>query len=194
MDTPLEVTEYRVPIDSGHLIGNTLRQFAMRGTYTWQPAAYRIAGKEGTFGLKGGYPFSILKFLEGYMVPNKVKLPGTEQLKEFVKDGSDYVCDGMVIKGLEGIGAPSIEVCLVYANGSRTKEQNRVVAERLCQYNVKDYVAVPSRHNPTIRFNYEIQPYDLTKETLIIRATQGVVSLAVESISDCAMMLKTERI
>ena len=181
MSTLLDKIELRVPIDTGYLIGNTLRQFAMRGTNTWQVAAYRLASKEGTFGLSEGYNFSYLELLKGKLISNSVEAEEPERLCQFVRDGEVYRCEDMTIVNLEGIDAPKLEVCLVYANGSRTASQNYNVVKQLCFQNLNDFISVPSRHTPTIKFKFNIEPYDRNLETLVIESTPGVVKLAKES-------------
>lgn len=180
-DTQLERVEMTVPVNNGHLIGNTLRQFAMRGINTWQPAAYRLASKEGSFGISGGYPFSYLKFFDGRLVSPNVSATTCESLCKFELQGEDYVCGDMVLKNLGKIGAPSIDVCLVYAGGSRTAEQNQTVVRRLCAKDAKDFFVVPSRHTPTITFRFKVLPYDQDTETLVIEATPGCIAMARDS-------------
>ena len=180
-DTQLERVELRVPINNGHLIGNTLRQFAMRGTNTWQPAAYRLTSKEGSFGFSGGYPFSTNELLRGRLVSSDVKSSVPEKLCKFSRSGDVYVCDNMELLNLGKLGAPSLDVCLVYASGARSAAENYVVAKRLCQQDVEDFVVVPSKHTPTVIFRYEVMPYDQNSESLVISATPGCVSLAREA-------------
>lgn len=171
----------QVPINMGMLIGNTLRQFAMRGTKTWQPAAYKISEKDGTFGLGGEYNFNVLVFNKGRLVSNCETADTTEMLCDFERVGEDYVCGDMVIEGLGHIMAPSMSVCLVYAGGYRSKENNYAVAKRLCAQDANSYVIVPSRHTPTVKFSFRVEPLDLKSETLLIEATPGVVSMAREA-------------
>lgn len=180
-DEKIERVELQVPLNTGFLIGNTLRQFAMRGSNTWQPAAYKISGKDGTFGLSGGYSFSVLVFSQGRMLFCNDDTGETEKQCQFVKDGENYVCDNMVITGLGSLQVPAMSVCLVYAGGSRTKEQNYAVAKRLCGAEVNDYVTVPSRHTPTVKFRYEVRPRDNKNEVLCIEATPGVLAPACNS-------------
>lgn len=177
-NTQLERVEFKVPINNGHLIGNTLRQFAMRGTNTWQPAAYRLTSKEGSFGLSGGYPFSSNELLRGRLISSDVKSSVPEKLCKFSKSGDDYVCEDMRLQNLGKLGAPSIDVCLVYASGARSAAENYSVAKRLCQQDVQDFVVVPSKHTPTVVFKYEVFPYDQNSESLVISATPGCISLA----------------
>ena len=181
MSKLLEKFELQVPVTSGYLLGNTLRQFAMRGSRTWQVAAYKLAKKEGTFGLSDGYNFSHLELFKGKLVSNTSSGVETEKFCTFVFDGKDYVCGDMTIQNLGAIGAPKIETCLVYASGSRTASQNYDVVKRLCPQDMSDFVVVPSRHSPTVNFTFKIEPYDTKFETLFIEATPGVVSLARES-------------
>lgn len=180
-DTQLERVAFQVPIDTGHLIGNTLRQYAMRGTNTWQPAAYRLAGKEGSFGLGGGFPFSSLELIRGHLVSSDVKFTVPEKLCKFERNGEEYICEDMRLLNLGKLGAPSIDVCLVYASGARTASQNYAVAKRLCPQDVQDFVSVPSKHTPTVTFRYEVTPYDQNSETLCVFATPGCVKLAREA-------------
>lgn len=180
-DSQLERVELMVPVNNGHLIGNTLRQFAMRGTNSWQPVAYRLASKAGSFGLSGGYPFSYLELLDGVLVSNNVAMQGTEVLLKFDLNGEDYVSGGFHIKNLGKLGAPSLDVCLVYAGGSRTASENQGVVKRLCPQDMDDFVVVPSKHTPTIKFRFEVKPCDLASESLIIEATPGCISLARDS-------------
>lgn len=188
----LQHTEMQVPIDMGLLIGNTLRQFSMRGAKTWQPAAYKIGEKDGTFGLGGGYNFSVLEFSKGRLVSNCDAAETTEMLSQFERVGDDYVCGDMVIKNLGKLRAPSMSVCLVYAGGSRTKEQNYAVAKRLCAGDVNSYVIVPSRHTPTVKFSFKVEPLDQQNESLLIDATPGVVGLAREAVVKSFMGLHIE--
>lgn len=180
-DTKLEHMEFKVPVNNGHLIGNTLRQFAMRGVNTWQPAAYRLASKTGSFGLGGGYPFSYLELLNGVLVSKNVNVKGNEVLLKFDLEGEDYVHGDLVIKNLGKLGAPSLDVCLVYAGGARSASENQNVVKRLCPQDMGDFVTVPSKHTPTIKFRYEVHPYDLVSESLVVEATPGCVTLAIDS-------------
>lgn len=181
MNTSLEKVEFRVPVDTGHLIGNTLRQFAIRGTNTWQPAAYRLGSKEGSFGFSGGFPFSSHELLRGTLVCANVKSSVLEKLCKFEKSGEEYVCEDMRLLNLGNLGVPSIDVCLVHASGARSAQQNYTVVQRVCPQDVEDFVVVPSKHTPTIAFKYEVKPYDQDEETLVIYATAGCVPMAREA-------------
>lgn len=180
-DVKIESVQFSVPVDQGHLIGNTLRQFAMRGTRTWQPAGYRVVGKEGSFGLGGGNPFSYLEFLKGHIISSTDAGIITEKRCQFMPSSDGFVCDGMILKGLDGLGFPSIDVCLVYDSGARTVAQNYNVVRNLCQQEAKDFTVVPSKHTPAIKFKFRVEPYDRNSETLIIEATPGTVEMALES-------------
>lgn len=177
----LEQLELRVPRDSGTLIGNTLRQFAMRGSPTWQPAAYKIGPKEGSFGLGGDHAFSYLEFYPGRMLYVDDNPAVFEKVCKFERRGEDYVHGEYVIKNLGKLQVPSMEVCLVFARGSRTSNQNRAVAERLIPQDTKSFVAVPSRHTPTVKFSFKVSPVDLNSELLQIEATKGSVAVARQS-------------
>ena len=177
-ESDLQTVSVQVPINMGLLIGNTLRQFSMRGSKTWQPAAYKISEKDGTFGLGGEYNFNVLVFNKGRLVSNCETADTTEMLCDFERVGEDYVCGDMVIKGLGFLRAPSMSVCLVYAGGLRSKENNFAVAKRLCGQDANSYVIVPSRHTPTVKFSFKVEPLDLTSEMLLIEATPGVASMA----------------
>lgn len=177
-DTQIERVELQVPIDTGHLIGNTLRQYAMRGTNTWQPAAYRLVGKEGSFGFSGGFPFSSNELFQGRLISSDVKFTVPEKLCKFERSGDEYICEDMRLLNLGKLGAPSLDVCLVFASGARTASQNYAVAERLCPQDVRDFISVPSKHTPTVTFRYEVTPYDQNSETLSICATLGCVAMA----------------
>lgn len=181
MESQLERIERKVPKGSGYLVGNLLRQYAVRGTYTWQPAAYKLAGREGSFGLSGGYAFSYLVFVDGYIVSPAETTTVYEKMCKFVRQGENYVCDNMVLQNLSKLNAPSVDVCLVYDEGARTESQNYEVVRRLCPNDMDGFVVVPSRHTPTVKFGYKIEPYDLHSETLVIEATKGCVELAYNS-------------
>ena len=180
-DTELEHVEFEVPINTGPLIGNTLRQFAMRGTNTWQVAAYKLGGKEGTFGLSGGHNFSYLRLLDGKLISTNVDAAITEKLCKFEFQDGLYRCGDMSITNLEKLSVPSFEACLVYASGSRTAEQNYAVVKRLVPQDLNSYFTVPSKHTLAIKFRYNVKPFDRQKETLVIEATPGVVMLARDS-------------
>lgn len=183
----IETIEFKVPTGKGYLIGNTLRQYAMRGSRTWQPAGYRIASKEGSFGFSRGYPFNYLDFLQGRLVSPKEESTITEKLCKFEYCDGNYVCGDMTIVGLEKLRIPTIDVCLVYSSGFRTQVDNYHVVESVCGGDVKDFAVVPSRHTDTIKFSYTTAPYDMCTEILTIQATPGAVETAranvVQSIS-----------
>lgn len=177
----LETVELRVPAGKGYLIGNTLRQFAMRGCKSWQPAGYRIACKEGSFGFAGGYPFNSMAFFSGKLISPNEPTTVTEKLCKFELVNGEYVCDNMIITGLSMLGVPSMDVCLVYAAGSRTQQQNLAVVKSLCPKDMKDFAIVPSKHTGTIKFSYSVSPCDTVNEILTIDATEGSVQLARDS-------------
>ena len=180
-DNDLERVELNVPINTGSLIGNTLRQFAMRGTSTWQVAAYKVGAKEGSFGLGGGFDFSYLELLPGKVVSENVDTATTEKLCKFeLKDGK-YYCGDICIVNLSKLNIPSFQACLVYASGARSAEQNYAVVKRLCPADVNDYVAVPSRHTTAIEFRYTVNPLSQSEEVLVIDATKGTVKVARDS-------------
>ena len=181
----VERVKFTVPVDTGHLIGNTLRQFAMRGAHTWQVAAYKVGAKEGSFGFSGGASFSCLDLFDGTLVCSDAGTPGSERLCRFELSGDRYVANGtsgpMYIENLGKLGVMSMQVCLVYASGSRTAEQNYEVAKRIFGKDDEDFYSVPSRHTAAITFRYEVTPRDFNTEELCITATTGAVSTAPDS-------------
>lgn len=180
-DNRTEMIQFSVPKGTGYLVGNTLRQFAMRGSCTWQPAAYRLVNRDGTFGLKGDYNFSCLTFLKGVIEAPDGTPKVNEQLCKFVKNGDIYICGDMVLKNLGNISAPSLDVCCVYASGSRTEEENYEVVKSLCAGDVDNFITVPSKHTRTIKFKFDVTPVDQYNETLSIEATAGSIANAKES-------------
>lgn len=170
-----ERIELRVPVNCGHLIGNTLRQFAMRGSNTWQIAAYNLPMREGSFGFGGGYSFSYLDLLKGKLICPHEDAKDDVMVKKFQRQGDKFVCDDMTIVGLEHIDVSGLECCLVYANGSRTAAQNSMAAKEQFADNC---VAVPSKHTEAIVFKYSVEPYDKNTETIVLDATPGCVKSA----------------
>lgn len=183
----LERTNFVVCAGMGHLIGNTIRQFAMRGTHSWQVAAYKVGTREGSFGFSGGLSFSCLDLLRGVLVCSDEGSAGAEKVCKFELSGDRYVAQGtsgeMYIENLGNLGLQSIQVCLVCASGSRTAEQNYEVAKRLFGASSNDFYAVPSKHTPTVTFRYDVMPRDLKTEELCIDATPGVVTASLNSAS-----------
>lgn len=181
----LEHSSYVVPLGMGHLLGNTLRQFAMRGTHSWQVAAYKVGTREGSYGFSGGLCFSCLDLLEGSLVCSDVGVAGGEKSCKFELSDGRFVANGtegpMYIENLGNLGINSMQVCLVCASGSRTAEQNYEVAKRVFGPDDSDYYAVPSRHTAAVAFSYKVVPRDFKTEELSIDATPGVVQTALES-------------
>ncbi len=192
--TDTERITMRVPLNMGHLIGNTLRQYAMRGSHTWQIAAYNVGPRAGSYGFANELSFSCLDLLKGVLICNDKPEPGKEKKCVFQLKGNEYVCGDMKIVNLGNLGITSMNVCLVCASGTRTAEQNFEVAKRLCPAEQSDFVAVPSRHTRAIKFRYEVTPYDLTTEILDIEATAGVVnfarSAAIQSLQELSMQVQ----
>lgn len=176
--TSLERTEFHVPIHMGSLIGNTLRQFAMRGTQTWQVAAYKLGGKEGSFGLGGGCDFSYLELLSGRLISKNEDATVTEKVCKFDLVNGIYQHGDMQILDLGKLNVPSMEACLIYASGSRTVEQNYAVVKRLCPEDADSFVTVSSRHAVAITFRFEVIPYTQQEEILLVDATPGTAVMA----------------
>lgn len=176
----LETVSFEVPVNTGYLIGNTLRQFAMRGAPTWQIAAYKLGSRDGSYGISGNVGFSSNDLFKGVLVCDDDGEVGAAKSVRFVLDGNRYKSeDGGSVKYIENlgnIGLPSMQVCLVYASGTRTTEQNYEVAKRILATDDGGFVAVSSRHTATITFSYEVTPLSTAKETLSIKATSGVIS------------------
>ncbi len=181
----LECVRFLVPLDMGHLVGNTLRQFAMRGTHSWQVAAYKVGARAGSYGFSGGLSFSCLDLLRGTLVCSDAGTAGAETSCKFELSGDHYVANGpngkMSIENLGNLGISSMQVCLVCASGSRTAEQNYEVAKRVFGPNDNDFYAVPSRHTSTVTFRYEVVPRDFKTEELCINATPGSVEQALKA-------------
>ena len=173
-------SSFTVPAGMGYLIGNTLRQFAMKGTSSWQVAAYKIP-RVGSFGISPETPSTYLSLLKGKLYTTETKNSCAYDcvLKEFTLSGDDYVCDDMVIKNIGFLGLPRVEVCLVYASDARTAEENYISVKEICGSNVSDFISIPSRHNPTITFKYTVDPISREKEILSIEATPGSVDGAI---------------
>ena len=181
----IERTKFVVPVDMGYLIGNTLRQFAMRGTHTWQVAAYKVGARAGSYGFSSGLSFSCLDLLKGNLVCSDIGNAGESKVCKFELSGDKYVGQGvsgpMYIENLGKLGIQSMQVCLVCASGTRTAEQNQNVAERIFGTGDCDFYAVPSKHTATVIFRYEVVPRDFNTEELCINATPGVVSTALDA-------------
>lgn len=182
----VENSSFVVPIGMGHLIGNTLRQFAMRGTHSWQIAAFRVGPRVGTYGFSNNHSFSCLDLIDGKLVSNEDCVIGAEKSYHFEFQNGHYVAEGsngtVYIENLGNLGVQSMQVCLVCANGTRTAEQNSEVAVRFFGSDSEDFYAVPSRHTPTITFKFEVIPRDFNTEQLSISATAGAVSSALDSL------------
>lgn len=181
----LELVTFVVSSDMGHLIGNTLRQFAMRGTHSWQVAAYKVGAREGSFGFSSGLSFSCLDLLQGKLICSDVGTAGAEKSCKFELSGNHYVGEGtsgpMFIENLGNLGIASMQVCLICASGSRTAEQNYEVAKRVFGSDDENFYAVPSRHTAAVTFRYEVVPRDFKTEELRISATPGVVSASLDA-------------
>ena len=175
----MEEITFTVPAGMGYLIGNTLRQFAMKGGYSLQIAAYKL-GKNG-FGINAESPFSYLDLLQAkFICTDKGKHPYS-QLCDFVLEGDTYVCGDMKITGIAGCGLPKLTVYLVYASSSRTAEENydTLVSEG---NNADDYICVPSRHVAVSRFRFKVEPKTRDTEALYIEASDGAVKGAIENV------------
>lgn len=181
----LERTKFVVSVDMGHLIGNTLRQFAMRGTHTWQVAAYRVGARAGSYGFSSGLSFSCLDLLKGTLVCSDIGTAGEGRSCKFELSGDHYVAAGesgpMYIENLGKLGIQTMQVCLVCASGTRTAEQNQEIAKRIFGSDNSDFYAVPSKHTAAVIFRYEVVPRDFSTEELCITATPGVVSTALNA-------------
>lgn len=161
--------EFRVPVNLGHVLGNALRQVAIRGVFTWRIASYKIAPKDKSFGISGDNHFSFLEFTKGILV-SKDKPMGKGSMKlMFEKQGDVYVNGDFVIQGLGHLNAPSMEVCLVSDSGIRSAEENRKITMELASLDCNDFVCVPSRHSSIVHFSFDVTPFSEDEETLSIR-------------------------
>ncbi len=188
----IQHVELRVPRNSGALIGNTLRQFAMRGNSTWQIIAYNIGKKEKTFGAGSDYNFSYLDLISGKLIYRNGPSSFNSKLFRFDKVGDEYVCEDMKIIGLSKLQIPSLHALLVYASGSRTAEDNYRTVKQLYPEDAVDYIVVPSRHTPAINFSYSVGTFSGDEEVLNISATSGIISDARKSAIETLQSLDIE--
>lgn len=176
----LEHVSFEVPVGQGLLIGNTLRQFAMRGAPTWQIAAYKVGTRQGSYGISGNVGFSCNDLFKGVLVCEDDGEVGAAKIVRFTLDGNRYKSEEggstKYIENLGNIGLQSMQVCLVYASGTRTMEQNHEVAKRIFTVDDGGFIAVSSRHTKAITFKFEVKPVSAIKESLFIEATAGVIS------------------
>lgn len=147
-------------------------------------------------GAKEDTPYSTLMVLKGKAEGTPNKSDGSAILTSFVRQDKMYVERGgsMRILNLDNLG-PEIEVCLVKASGSRTAAQNYSTVEDLVKSNessgkLVDFVAVPSKHIPSISFAYTIEHHTETVDSLSITSEDGCVLSSIDEAIEQLTALK----
>lgn len=182
----IEHKTFKVDPNFGSIIGNTLRQFAMRGSETWQVIAYRVGSRSGTFGFSADRNFNYLDLLDGSLLYTDETHIGSAKICDVSLVGDNYVGElngkEIVITGLKKLGIPRMEVCLACFTGSRTVAQNRELIYKLRPGDAQEFSVVPSKHTLTTTFSFEVKPCNSSYEQLSIEADKGVVELARQTI------------
>ena len=177
-----EQLTFCVESGEGSIIGDTLRKYATRSIATWQIAGFFIDTQSTNFGFSSGPMVSYLELLKGRLVCNTVPSKNEPFICNFTWNGSCFSSGDFEIHGLNrGVG-DTLVVCLVYARGNRTAEQNLRSIASATGGSTDGYFAVPSSHSVVSTFRYKVEPLDDNRETLSIEADHGVVGSATKEL------------
>ena len=175
---------YRVKtrIGEGNIIGDLLRKYATRSTYTWQIIGYATGKGQPNFGMEGS-KCSYLGLLEGKLEDRGIseRAPNTVLCMDFKWSSNAFVSDSARITGLHsGFGA-SLQVYIAYASGHRSAKQNLEEIKRFAPNNAAGVFAVASSHSTVGTFKYHVQSQDDTSELLLIEADNGAAERAIKA-------------
>lgn len=176
----IDTVSVKVPCGEGHLIGDILRKYATRSVGTWQVAGYKVDSQTEGFGYQGAL-VSYLELLKGTLVCTSVQSPGDPVTCHFTWNGECFTYKGFELRGLLRNVGDSLTVCLVYARGYRTAEQNYETIKQVAGDSAEGFFAVPSAHSVVNIFRYSVKPQDDAYEWLQIEADRGVASNALQS-------------
>lgn len=177
----VDTVSVRVPCGEGHLIGDILRKYATRSVGTWQIAGYKVDSQSENFGFSNGVMVSYLELLKGALLCTSVQSPGDPVLCRFVWNGECFAYKDFELHNLPKNVGDSLTVCLVYARGYRSAEQNYETIKSVAGDTAEGFFAVPSAHSVVNTFRYSVKPQDDSYEWLQIEADQGVASNALQS-------------
>ena len=174
----------QVSVGEGHLLGDLLRKFAIRGTPTWQIAGYRLDTTAQNFGFSNGPLVSYLDLLRGRLVCSAERKETEPFISKFTWDGERFVNGDFAIEGLDKNVGDSLVACLVYGTGTRTAEQNYSSCCVAAGGSGEGFFAVPSTHSLATTFKYKVEPIDDRFEWLAISTEPGVAREAYEKAVD----------
>lgn len=177
----VDEVKLKVPRQEGHIIGDFLRKYAIRGSATWQIIGFVIGSTTPNFSLPSGAMSSYLELLKCELECSTTQAPGSPKICRFVWDGSAFTYGDMKIRGVSrGVG-DSVTAILAHCNGTRSAKDNYELCKEAMGDNVDGVFAVPSRHTATTQFRFDVIPIDSKTEWLSIRAESEVVRAACDS-------------
>ena len=180
----IESRALKVPLDEGHIIGDTLRKYAMHSVGSWQIVVYKIDSTSPNFGFSNGVKVSSLELMKGYLVSsgnnmgNAVKAP---RLCQFDWDGEKFKCGEFFIEGLNTSVGERLIACVNYAKGRKSADENREVIRQVTGGDADGFFCIPSSHSMVSTFKYRVSPVDDVTERLEIEADSGVLSKAIKA-------------
>ena len=180
--------EFNVPVNMGHILGNALRQVAIRGTVTWRVAGYCVPNRDMSYGISGDLHFSVMEFLKGTLEYNEKPTTDANKIIHMTKHGDEYVCEGFTLKNLGHLGVPSLSVFIVADSGRRTQQDNFDLLKSVVTTGYDSFVCIPTCHSETSQLSYTVEPKSVKEETLTIKSEESTLS---DSLCRLSMVIST---
>lgn len=186
----VENITFRVRIGEGHLIGDILKKYATRRASSWKIAGFKIDSNSVNFGFSDGKLVSYLEYVKAVLVCSSEQISKEPIIATFSWNGECFEYKDFKIYNLNPSVGKTIEVCLVYASGCRTADENFEEIRKLLGDEAERFLSVPSSHSEVHTFKYKVEPYDDQMEDLTITADIGVVDLAIKTVSESIQRLR----
>lgn len=175
---------FEVPKGEGYIIGDLLHKYAVRGSPSWQVAAYYTGERPENMGLGENACGSVLDFLGNVLVCEddapKGK-DGSTMCVDFKWEGTCYRSGPFTLEGLAK-QQDTLTALLVFSFGQRTSKQNFGLIEGYAHGDeVRAWYAVPTRHVSTGAFRYRVETRAEGDEWLTITADSAAIQSAYES-------------
>lgn len=176
MGKGIEITDVKVPIGLGHIVGDFIRKFAIRGVPSCQIIGYQI--QSSNFGLGNGQLVSCKELISGKLENGDDEVDGDPRICKFTWNGKEFVSGEMRIKGLTKAVGEQLNACIFRASGSRSASQNHEIYDRYFGTDGPKFYAVPSNHSSVKEFRFNVKPFDDKSEWLCIESDEGVARMA----------------
>ena len=190
--------ELKTNPDEGYFLGDLLHKYAVKGSPTWQVAAFETGARPQNMSLPSFTFGSVLDLIDSRLVGDSISdAQGSTRPKivQFRWNGERYAWNNCHLEGLNHILGDQFNAVVVYAFGQRTAEQNYESAASILRPNeMKQWTVVTSRHSVASRFRYTVEKridYDILRIDASRQSVESATAAALSALDAVSKSLQS---